>query len=196
MSCNIRVRSIGRTINKRHAVSLGGGVRMALKRNQGHASIEALKAHVDEIVFTRQIVAVWENLVATMLLLDSRAWYQAQYAYLKEFWSARARQLAAAPTPPKPALTWEVHTIRGDATNSSVVESSKAHVCEVMSLFGHQQIEAEAEADGGGDDRPLMPEKKLHHTYSDLQRAHSNNTGSDQLKIYEKQVQTVGSFVE
>jgi hypothetical protein len=79
-------------------------------------------------------------------------------------------------------LTWEIHGIRGDATNSSVVHSSKAHVCEVVSLFEHTK----------SLDPDALPVKDLHRIYPDLVQVGESCDGKLQRAIFLKQLRSAG----
>ena len=48
-----------------------------------------------------------------------------------------AYNVVSANPPRAESGRWEVHALRGDATNSNILHGSKAHVCEVTSLFHH-----------------------------------------------------------
>ena len=77
-------------------------------------------------------------------------------------------------------VSWDVHAIRGDATNSAAVHSSKAHVTEVISLYKHISLQ---EACGGdahnvsNEDRELensVSEFFAHRVYPDVQKVPSS----------------------
>ena len=78
--------------------------------------------------------------------------------------------------------TWEVHA---DATNSNILQGSKAHVCEVTSLFHHALDTDDFGADGDHD-RPF------HRTYCDLIKIEGSCDGPLQRAIWLKQVQSIG----
>ena len=76
------IRSARRKVasNKFH-VTVVGGFRLALQRNIRHCGAEALSATVEAGV-TRRTVNSWELLLASAIVVRSRAWYDAADAYL------------------------------------------------------------------------------------------------------------------
>ena len=108
---------------------MAGGYRCALLRNIGHAGADTV-AHLDAGT-ARQTVCRWDQLLGANVLGHARAFYNDQYTQLHAARSAEVREPSLA------RWTWEVHALRGDATNSNILQGSKAHVCEVTSLFHH-----------------------------------------------------------
>ena len=112
----------------RGLVSLNGGYTCATKRNLGHAGAEALIAHLDTTI-CRQTVAKWELLLGANVLSESRESYGVDYKFLLQSQAENTTE-----------RTWEIHSVRGDATNSNVVHSCKGHVCELSSTFQHAAV--------------------------------------------------------
>ena len=71
------------------------------------------------------------------------------------------------------------------ATNSNILHGSKAHVCEVTSLFHHALDTDDFGADGDHD-RPF------HRTYCDMIKIKGSCGGPLQHAIWLKQVQSTG----
>ena len=91
-------------------MTVGGGYRLALHRNQGHAGSEILLCHF-ELKSSRQTVNRWESLLACSLLLQSRSWYCFQRLAVEELHGAAADAS-------RRAVSWEIHTIGGDSTHT------------------------------------------------------------------------------
>lgn len=175
----------------RSNLSVRGGFTLALKRNIGHASADALLQHV-EVPVSRYTVSRWEALAAAALLCRSRDWYRQHYAYIQS-------QLAAGlPESAKPAeigmpkdFSYEIHSVRGDATNSKVGES-KAHVCEIRSVFGHG-APAEAGADENAEiHMPLPPQTTEQVIYPDVLPMAINHGAAEQRAMFMKQLECAG----
>ena len=159
-----------RRATERGVVSLAGGYRCALLRNIGHAGADAVVAALDASI-ARQTVCRWEQLLG--------AFYNDQYTRLHAARSAEVRE------PSRAGKTWEVHALRGDATNWNILQGSKAHVCEVTSLFHHALDTDDFGADGDHD-RPF------HRTYCDLIKIEGSCDGPLQHALWLKQVQSIG----
>ena len=80
-------------------------------------------------------------------------------------------------------MTWELHVVRGDATNSAAIHGAKAHVTEVHSLFHHIELD-------GIDDAP--PDELLQRTYTDLQKVPESNSALEQRVLFLKQMESIG----
>jgi hypothetical protein len=106
---------------KSHRFSLYGGYTMAFKRNVAHTSCSGLSEILDLDV-TRQAVVLWELQAASNLLLQSRCWYFSMYERVADA-NRRGK------------LTWEITAVRGDATNSSTLQSLKVHAVEATTTF-------------------------------------------------------------
>ena len=167
-----------RRATERGLVSLAGGYRCALLRNIGHAGADAVVAHLDAGI-ARQTVCRWEQLLGASVLAHARAFNNDQYTRLHAARSAEVRE------PSRARWTWEVHALRGDATNSNILQGSKAHVCEVTSLFHHALDTDDFGADGDHD-RPF------HRTYCDLIKIEGSCDGPLQHAIWLTQVQSIG----
>eukprot|EP00969_Alexandrium_andersonii_P048249 2117627-Alexandrium_andersonii.AAC.1 len=159
-----------------------------MKRNMGHSGCsvlaQALESHV-----TGKTVAAWEHKLSCTLLASSRAWFAANYSHVR-------RMLLEYPGNPEGLgegcyFSFEVVSIRADATNSSTLQSSKAHVAEVRAEFAHlvlppavDPLAAPGNADPDQSDAdpdtlpPEIPASHICHTqYTDLLRVPDHCTG-------------------
>lgn len=102
----------------------------------------------------------------------------------------------------------EAHRVRGDATNSAIHHGSKAHVCEVASLFSYIQLSdhpvvlknpAMLELLHGADNtdhaRSIdgLPMPKVQRVFTDLAKVPSHNRGVEQRAMFLKQIQITGA---
>ena len=85
-----------------------------------------------------QTVYRWEQILASNVLSNSREFYEVNHQM----------QMVKNEGPAADRMTWEVHAIRGDCTNSSVLHSSKAHACEITILFHHEEGFSGCEGEG------------------------------------------------
>ena len=146
-------------------MSRRGGYRLAIKRNQGHVGSEAL-VQQQECATGRQTVSRWQRILTAAILLVSHRYYSEHYAHL-----------TSLDEPDKPNfLTYEMHSLRADATNHMMLKS-KAHVCEITSIFSHSPY----------------GETGLHRTYSDLQRVPKKCDGVATRAMLLKQFAAVGA---
>lgn len=111
-------------------------------------------------------------------------------------------------------FTYEIHRVRGDATNSAVAHSTKAHVCEVAGLFSYSHIckhpiileklsPEQQDALSKLSDRiestdnvtviDSLPYPEIRIVYPDVLKVSSNNTAVDQRCIYLKQTACTGA---
>ena len=120
------------------------GYRCALLRNIGHAGAHAVVAHPDAGT-ARQTVCRWEQLLGANVLVHTHAFENDQHPQLHAARSAEVRE------PRWAGWTWEVHALRGDATNSNILQGSEVHVCEATSLFHHALDTDDFGADGDHD---------------------------------------------
>ena len=67
-------------------------------------------------------------------------------------------------------VSYEVHSIRADATNSAAVHSAKAHVLELMSFYRHAAYHLRDAA--GNIDAP--PEEYIHRFFRTYRRSRSH----------------------
>lgn len=119
-----------KTNAKRWRLSLQGGYRLALARNAGHAGCEAALKMLDADS-QRSVCAYWEHMLSSSLQTDCFKWYSDRHDLLQNLDTATS-------TIP----SFEIHSFRGDATNSSVVQSHKVHTCQVMSTFQYPSQES------------------------------------------------------
>ena len=106
-----------------HHVSVLGGYRMAMKRNQGHASAVALTLHIEPPI-TRSPAYRWERLLAANILEQSRSFYGHNYGYLDAV--RKATDEGKAIFRPTSKLSCEISSIRGDATNCTAIDHHKS----------------------------------------------------------------------
>jgi hypothetical protein len=219
-------------------LSVRGGYKLAIQRNVGHASADALLSHMDAPV-TRYTVSRWEQQLASTIIGMSKAFIQRALGVqgLEAFignawerlprlevkgceWDARVNELVvnfrshptqirgfhpshhpfpnlaeeSRPTtqnhPKSPLhkawysshyawllhchgqlpqsvesrhLSYELHAVAADATNSNVGLGTKAHVCKVTSRFQHigiptveAAVEVKVEVKIEPEDRKMM----------------------------------------
>lgn len=105
-------------------LSLYGGYKLALLRSVGHASCVTLLTTLDART-SRQNLPKWEKLLAANLSAQAKGWY-ADHAQ---------ERLRAEHTGDLKDKTWEIHNIRGDATNTNASQSLKAHCAKVKSRY-------------------------------------------------------------
>lgn len=129
------VGSVRNTKAKTHRLSLNGGYALAVLRNVGHASL-LTTISVAAAKTSRQSLALYEVMLAANIAVDSKQWY--------EHWAAEVDKLILSAASPHrnassfatcASLSWEIHTTRGDATNTPAAQSLKAHTCEIASCF-------------------------------------------------------------
>ena len=68
-----------------------------------------------------------EQLLGANVLAHARAFHKDQHTQLHSVTGGSRSEHTRC--------TGEVHVLRGDATNSNILQGSKAHVCEVTSLI-------------------------------------------------------------
>ena len=98
------------------------------------------------------------------------------------------------------AFSYEVHCIRGDGTNTNAAMGTKAHTCEIRSLFHHLPLRREHRgghaANGDADDHDdldlELPEKRLHCVWADVAKIPVTCQGEDVRAMYMKQCASVG----
>ena len=112
---------------------------MALKRNLGHSSCSSLSAILDAGV-TDRTVAKHERLLASGIMHANRLFHETMYDMLSDI-PASVAAIAdidsfegSAPRPLN--LSFEIYSLRADATNSSTLQNKKVHVCEVYTKVG------------------------------------------------------------
>ena len=76
-----------------------------------------------------------------------------------------------------------VHSVRCDATNSSVVHSCKAHVLEVRTTFKHGQM---------GDDAPIPPDSASFCIFADIAPLPAKCGGAQIHAVIAKQLRSTG----
>jgi len=88
-------------------------------------------------------------------------------------------------------FTYQVHLIRGDATNSSAAQRSKVHTCSARSTYCRQLESGEL---GTDDDRlAYLPfSERVRDCQADLQYISSSCTGVDLFGIYNRQLESMG----
>ena len=126
-----------------------------------------------------RLVCRWEQLLGANVLAHASAFCNDQYTPL------HAGQSAEVLEPSRAGWTWEVHALRGDATNWNILQGSKAHVCVVTSLF-HHALDTDAFGANGDHDWPF------HRTYCDLIKIEDTCDGPLQHAIWLKQVRSIG----
>jgi hypothetical protein len=173
----------------RFNLSTRGGYTMALARNVGHAGAHATAMMLDSDA-TRQVCCSWEMLLNSSIMCDIYDWQKQMGDNLK---------LAAGMTQNIDFRTFEIHTFRGDATNSSVLQSKKVQGCEVVSrycypVFGQQHADGDGNDIGGDDDgtnNDIFACVTERRAYADLQFLPHSLSGEAMHDVYIKQLRSV-----
>ena len=198
----------------RWCLSVRGGYRLAIKRNLGHCNTATLMKIVETNV-SKWALNNWERLLAANIVVQSRQWYEDQYVMLEEQ-RAVALSLGTAASlttssfditmPHKKLFSYEIHSIRGDATNTAYT-GCKGHVCEVVSKFCQlafpeaHEVEEGPDAggagfDGGGDaviDNCCFAQTESHRIYTDLAKVPKKCGGLESRAIFLNQVGSTGA---
>jgi hypothetical protein len=82
----------------------------------------------------------WERHLAANIIAQAVDFYSQNKSYIQKLCDAMSAHAVLPDVPP--ALCYEVHSIRADATNSAAVHSAKAHVLKLISLFVYEGTEA------------------------------------------------------
>lgn len=122
----------------------------------------------------------WEHLLAGAILSDQQEWH------LKGQMSVR-----------KPGLTtYQIHVVRGDATNSSAVQKSKVHTCSCRSTYCSQlssDLPGEDDPDGNEDELGSLPfSDRVRDCFGDLQYLF-HGSANELWGLYNKQLQSMGA---
>ena len=183
-----------------------------MKRNHGNGSAAMLLLAV-EVPFQRNTVHRWEKTLADALLSMSRCWYAEHYDYLRklrQFFHERHERAVSSgeAMDDRFALSYEIHTVRGDATNAAVAHDHKAHVCQLSSVFVYGLVDdllgdddppagaAEPGAvapQGQQDDIPYLPQVSSYKTiYPDVAKVPHSCGALEQRAMYLKQLRAAG----
>ena len=103
---------------KRLVLSLHGGYRLAIKTNQGYGGV-AHTCKVLDVHASRMAACIWERRIALSFHLMARTWHFAHVAYAR--WLQSCLELSRGP-----CLTFEIHSVAADATNTPAAQSYKA----------------------------------------------------------------------
>eukprot|EP00959_Pyramimonas_sp_CCMP1952_P183635 3839730-Pyramimonas_sp.AAC.1 len=91
------------------SLSVSGGYTLAMRRNQSHTGCDAILLQ-QEKKGSRQNVSRWERLMSANIVLQSRDYYFENYEYIMNL---AHRQI------PSSGMSYEIHCIRGDGTNTT-----------------------------------------------------------------------------
>ena len=147
--------------------SISQAIRLAIKRNIGHASAEQMLAVLDTTA-NAQTVYNWEQKVANLLMVESQRYY------------IEAEQAIRSST----EQSFFVHTWRSDGTNSGVCQESKVQNLELVSAFFIGDASSLAET-------PLDDVLHEHLCAGDLQFIH-DGTGLGCFGTVYKQLRGIG----
>jgi hypothetical protein len=182
---------------------------LGMKRNHGNGSAAMLLLAV-EVSYQRDTVYRWEKRLANALLSMSRSWYAEHYGYLRRLRQFFHERREGALSSEKAMgdrynLSYEIHTVRGDATNAAVAHDHKAHVCQLSSVFVHVHApvddllgdgDAAAGAvapEGSQDDVPSLPQVSSYKTiYPDVAKVPHSCGALEQRSMYLKQLRAAG----
>ena len=173
-------------------LSLRGGYRLALLRNSGYASTDnVIQQH--EVGVKRQSLNHWEHVLAAHARFQSHRWYSEHYEYLASL--PQVDSVASSRDEGRP-FTYEIHTIRADATNSNAKLGSKAMTCEVASTFGYLVGELRQEPchlAAEEDSAALPPSVMSCIALSDMQVVPDKCGARETHELLEKQTRAVGA---
>ena len=130
----------------RHAMTREGQLRLAFKTTTAATSGSAVCAILDLPLHKSAVYRAEELLNGACYVLDTQ-WYSAMYqeftSYLAREKDSAAKLVAPRRGPISDVLSYEIHSIRGDAGNSSCVREDKAFASWCMSLFSFPQSATE-----------------------------------------------------
>ena len=98
---------------------------MAVKMSRGHISQESMTEGLN-VVQSRFALSRWEKLLAANLLVATQEFYRDSKAYVEE---QHCRHDPAQGDVSR--IGWQMHFIKGDATNCTATKGLKAHVVTV-----------------------------------------------------------------
>ena len=183
-----RVVKRQRQSSTRATISIRGGYKLAAMQSKGYASQgTTIDVLLQSIVVSRQSLAQWERLLASNLYVQGHLWYQDHYNFLGHCHNA----VWAGNIQSQSWLSFEIHAVRADATNSCPVLSSKAHTCEIRSYFKHLDVFLNGCEDS--EDAPVPPEVMERCALADLQKVPAGCSGQDVRKMLLHQVSSVGA---
>ena len=154
-----------------------GGYKLALARNVGHSSCSATLSMLEADNTHRTSLVRWEHLLAGTVVTDQQHWHR----------------LGKDCVAKSGLFTYQVHIVRGDATNSSAAQRSKVHACATRSTYC-SALESGMLVDEEGEEiLGQMPfEDRVHNGFADLQFVSTSCTARDLLEIYNKQLDNIG----
>lgn len=130
---------------KKFVCTLPGGYRLALSRNLGHAgSLAALQSA--ECDSTRHVCVRWEMLLSNSFQAGHAAWHGNAALSIDQAVEASSQNHHQDDHDGVVAL--ELHGVSGDASNASVLQSKKTHVCRVHSVYAVHTSTDQTQADG------------------------------------------------
>ena len=173
---------------------------MACKRNLGNVSQSALMRTLDldyeECTLTRQAVSQWELRLSSAILLQAQGWRQAHYEYIDHCWAHSHHEVLDLRRVGRgPFFTYEVHSVLGDATNSAVKHSHKAHLTCVRSFFEVDAFRHHPDMRIALEDVERPDPGMCQEIWPDLQMVPHSNRGLEQRLIFMKQLEASGTRV-
>ena len=121
---------------KRFECTLAGGYRLALSRNLGHAGSTAALQSL-ECDSTRFVTVRWELLLSNSIACAHEVWHGHAAQSIEQAVQSAGEDSGV--------VALELHAVSGDASNASVVQSKKTHVCRVHSVYA---VHTSTERDG------------------------------------------------
>ena len=181
-------RAAGQSDGKKHCrVSVQGGYTLALRRNLGHAGASLILGALD-LNWTRFLINNWERTLAANLMVQSRVWHKRHYDYLEAL-AFHMQGKSIDDNGCAQHFSAVIVSVSGDATNSSAVQSSKAHSVECKTTFLHTEIEG-FDVD---DDCPPRPDTNTQgKLYAFLQRVPQHCGSYEARAMYRKQMADMG----
>jgi hypothetical protein len=121
----------------------------------------------------------WEHYLAANIIVKSRDYYARSMCEASA--AARAFASSANPSVDNINLSYEVHCVRGDASNN--VRGMKFHVCEVAIVVRTSW-----------DDVWPQPKPPVHAVWPDLQEVPKHNDARSALNQFDKQLRCAGLY--
>lgn len=149
-------------------------VDLAVRRNLSHCAAQAVASTLGLDVH-RTTVVRWEQRVAATIIAEARAFYKAcDERVSKASWSVA------------------VHSFKGDATNSGVMQQSKLQASELHSCYLVEDPEAPlGEMHDYAEDVSFVPGWAEHKVWGDTQKI-KDQSGLGTLGMAQKQIQGCG----
>ena len=165
-------------------LSTHGGMKLAVARNAGQSGAASVLKHL-EAPADRRSVYVWEHRLANTLQDMSKQAYARKYAAITACNKKLARVAYGGPR----AVTYELNLIKADATNTSILQSSKAHVLASASVFGCFPM---GDVPGIDDHVRELSNAHILKSWGNLERVPTSCGGCECRAMTLRQIESVG----